>query len=153
MNGYHLAEMNNATLRYPLDDPRMADFTENLDPINTLAEQSPGFIWRLVDDSGSDATSLRPLGDKVIINLSVWQSREVLWDYIYRSHHLDFLRRRSEWFTRPTEPMTVLWWIPEGHHPTLEEALDRLKTLRAQGPSPLAFTLRENYTPAEALRV
>ncbi|MBL1075508.1 DUF3291 domain-containing protein [Nocardia sp. 2] len=150
MNGYHLAEMNNATLRHPLDDPRMADFTTNLAPVNALAEQSPGFVWRLVDDEGSDATSLRPLGDDVIINISVWESRKALWDYIYRSHHLDFLRRRNEWFERPREPMIVLWWIPIGHTPTLEEALDRLKLLRAQGPSPQAFTLREDYDPPAA---
>lgn len=150
MNGHHLAELNLATLRFPLDDPRTADFASMLEPINALAEQSPGFIWRLVDEDGLDATSIRPVGEDVIINLSVWETREALWDYVYRSDHLDFLRRRSEWFDRPRQPMIVLWWIPVGHIPTLDEALERLRLLRENGPSPLAFSLRENYSAEDA---
>ncbi|MEU8895781.1 DUF3291 domain-containing protein [Nocardia sp. NPDC048505] len=151
MTGYHLAELNTALLKYPLDDPRMAGFTSMLEPINALAERSPGYIWRLVDDSGLDATSMRPLGANVIVNLSVWETREAFWDYVYRSGHLEFLRRRSEWFERPREHMIVLWWIPAGHTPTLDEALERLHALRANGPSPHAFSLREKYSPEEAL--
>ncbi len=149
MTGHHLAELNIAALRFPLDDPRMIDFTTNLQPINALAERSPGYVWRLVDDVGLDATSLRPFGDNVIINLSVWTSRDALWDYVYRSGHLEFLRRRSDWFERPREGMIVLWWIPAGHRPTIDEALDRLRMLRESGPTPLAFSLREHYSPAE----
>ncbi|MFI6868205.1 DUF3291 domain-containing protein [Nocardia sp. NPDC050406] len=150
MNGHHLAELNLAMLRYPLDDPRMAGFTSMLEPINALADASPGFVWRLVDEDGADATSMRPLGEDVIINLSVWESREALWDYVYRSQHLDFLSRRSDWFARPREPMTVLWWVPAGHIPTLEEALDRLRMLRENGSTPAAFGLRENYSAEDA---
>lgn len=150
MNGHHLAELNLASLKFPLDDPRMVDFTSMLEPINALAEAAPGFVWRLVDDEGQDATSMRPVGDDVIINLSVWETREAFWDYVYRSDHLDFLRRRSDWFDRPTRPMVVLWWIPVGHLPTLDEAIERLHLLRENGPSPRAFTLRENYSAADA---
>ncbi|WP_306365654.1 DUF3291 domain-containing protein [Nocardia sp. CC227C] len=150
MTGHHLAQLNLAILEYPLDDPRMVDFTSNLEPINALAESSPGFVWRLVDDSGKDATTMRPFGDDVIINLSVWESREALWDYVYRSGHLEFLRRRGDWFKRPRQDMIVLWWIPAGHTPTLEEAVERLTMLRSNGPSPRAFSLRENYSAVDA---
>ncbi|SUA73511.1 Domain of uncharacterised function (DUF3291) [Nocardia otitidiscaviarum] len=150
MTGHHLAQLNLAILKHPLDDPRMVDFTSNLEPINALAESSPGFVWRLVDDSGKDATTMRPVGDDVIINLSVWESREALWDYVYRSGHLEFLRRRGDWFERPRQDMIVLWWIPAGHIPTLDEAIERLTMLRASGPSPHAFSLRENYSAADA---
>lgn len=149
MTGHHLAQLNLGILRFPLDDPRMIDFTDGLGPINALAERSPGYVWRLVDDSGVDTTSLRPFGDNVIVNLTVWTSRDALWDYVYRSGHLEFLRRRSDWFERPREDMIVLWWIPAGHTPTVEEALDRLRMLRENGPTPRAFTLREHYSPAE----
>ncbi|MGW0246688.1 DUF3291 domain-containing protein [Nocardia goodfellowii] len=150
MTGYHLAELNTAILKHPLDDPRMAGFTSMLEPINALAERAPGYLWRLVDDSGVDATSMRPLGENVIVNLSVWETREAFWNYVYRSDHLEFLRRRSDWFERPRDDMTVLWWIPAGRTPTLDEALDRLQALRENGPSPLAFSLRDNYTAEDA---
>ncbi|WP_152362423.1 DUF3291 domain-containing protein [Microlunatus speluncae] len=148
MTGHHLAELNVATLKFPLDDPRMIDFTDNLKPINALAERSAGYVWRLVDEVGLDATSLRPFGDNVIINLSVWADREALRDYVYRSGHLEFLRRRTDWFERPRDPMMVMWWIPAGHRPSLDEALARLRLLRENGPTPQAFTMREHHLPA-----
>jgi hypothetical protein len=149
MTGHHLAQLNLATLKFPLDDPRMIDFTTGLAPMNALADRSPGFVWRLMDDVGSDATSLRPFGDDVIINLTVWTSRDALWDYVYRSGHLEFLRRRSDWFERPRAGTLVLWWIPAGHVPTIDEAHDRLRLLQQSGPTPRAFTLRDHFPPTE----
>ncbi|KAB2348958.1 DUF3291 domain-containing protein [Actinomadura rudentiformis] len=146
---FHLAQLNLAKLKYPLDDPRVADFVAWLKPINEMAERWPGFVWRLVDESGEDATSIQPLGPETIVNMTVWESQDALWDYTYRSGHLDALRRRGEWFERPTRPMQVLWWIPAGHIPTVDEALERLELLRAEGPSPRAFTFREAFTPAD----
>jgi hypothetical protein len=147
MTGYHLAQFNVATLRFPLDDPRFAEFTALLDPINALADRSPGFVWRLIADGQPDATSLRPLGDDVLINYSVWESRQSLWDFVYRSGHLDVMRRRREWFSRHVESHLVLWWVPAGHTPTVAQAVERLELLRREGPSPRAFTFRESYDP------
>jgi hypothetical protein len=148
---YHLAQFNVATLHHPLDDPRMAGFVELLDPVNALADAAPGFVWRLVEEGEADATGLRPAGDDVIINYSVWESAEALWDFAYRSAHLETMRRRREWFQRHLEAHLVLWWVPAGRIPTVAEALERLALLRAQGPSPRAFTFSSAYTAEEAV--
>ena len=102
MSRYQLAQLNIATLKAPLDDPIMAEFVANLDRINTLADQSPGFVWRLQSDQG-DATELRPFGDEILVNLSVWQDTDALRQYVYRSAHTDIMRRRKQWFERMTE--------------------------------------------------
>ncbi|MFE0578461.1 DUF3291 domain-containing protein [Streptomyces sp. NPDC058874] len=146
----HLAQFNVATLLHPLDDPRIAPFVELLDPVNSAADGAPGFVWRLVEEGEVDATGLRPAGEGVIVNLSVWESREALWDFAYRSGHLEAMRRRREWFDRHVEAHLVLWWIPAGRLPTVDEALERLDDLRAHGPSPRAFTFASAYTEAEA---
>ncbi|MEW2503689.1 MULTISPECIES: DUF3291 domain-containing protein [unclassified Amycolatopsis] len=151
MTGHHLAQLNVGTMKFPLADSRMDGFTSMLDTLNEVADNAPGFIWRLVDDSGTDATAIRTsLGNDVLVNMSVWESRDALWDYVYRSGHLDVLRRRAEWFEPPKAPFQVMWWIPAGHTPTVEEAVERLELLRAQGPTPNAFGFRDTYQPADA---
>jgi hypothetical protein len=149
MADHHLAQFNVATLKYPLDDPRSAGFVELLEPLNELADGAPGFVWRLVEDGADDATGLRPAGENVVVTGSVWETRQALREYVYRSGHLDALRRRREWFHRHVESHLVLWWIPAGHIPTVDEAMERLTLLRAHGPSPRAFTFREDYTPED----
>ncbi|MET8702936.1 DUF3291 domain-containing protein [Kitasatospora sp. NPDC004723] len=146
----HLAQLNIATLSHPLADPRIAPFVELLDPVNTAADGAPGFVWRLVGDGAADATGLRPAGEDVIVNLSVWESPEALWDFTYRSGHLEAVRRRREWFERHVQAHLVLWWVPAGHRPGVEEALERLADLRANGPSPRAFTFASAYPAADA---
>jgi hypothetical protein len=148
MTDHHLAQLNVGRLRQPLDAPESAGFVAGLKPINALADASPGFVWRLTDEDGEDATSIHPNGDDMIVNLSVWQSREALWDFAYRSDHLELLRHRRQWFVRMTEPFMVLWWVPAGHVPSVEEALRRLARLREKGPGAEAFTFREPYDPA-----
>jgi hypothetical protein len=148
MTDHHLAQLNVGRLRRPLDAPESAGFVAGLKPINALADAAPGFVWRLTDEGGEDATSIHPNGDDMIVNLSVWESRESLWNFAYRSDHLELLRRRREWFVRMTEPIAVLWWVPAGHVPSAEEALGRLVLLRENGPGPEAFTFREPYDPA-----
>ncbi|MFJ9041136.1 DUF3291 domain-containing protein [Streptomyces sp. NPDC102406] len=151
-HAFHLAELNVVTLRHSFDDPRMADFVEQLNPVNAAADAAPGFVWRLVADGADDATELRPAGEDVVVNLSVWETQQALWDFTYRSGHLEVMRRRREWFDRHVEAHMVLWWVPAGHIPTIEEALDRLAALRADGPSPHAFTFTYSYTSEEAAR-
>lgn len=154
MTGYHLAQLNVGTRRFPLDDPRMDGFTSMLDHINEVADKAPGFVWRLTGDGTNDATAIQtPLGPDVLVNMSVWENRDALWDYVYRSGHLDVLRRRAEWFALPQAAFQVLWWVPAGHIPTVAEAVDRLEQLRAYGPSPSAFGFRDTYPPEDAALV
>ncbi len=123
------------------------DFRLNLEPVNALAEVSPGYVWRLQDESGN-ATGIQAFDDELeIVNLTVWESIDALADFAYRSGHAAFLRRRREFFEVPTEPIFCLWWIPEGEIPTVEEALARLEHLRAHGPTPTAFTFRHRFDP------
>jgi hypothetical protein len=137
-----LAQLNVARLREPLDSPTLAPFVAALDAVNAVADGWPGFVWRLQDDAGN-ATALRPWGDDVIVNLSVWASVEALRSYVYAADHAGVLRRRREWFVPYEGPHLVLWWVPAGHRPDLAEAGARLATLAADGPGPDAFTLRE----------
>jgi hypothetical protein len=126
----------------------MAAFMAQINPVNALADAAPGFVWRLQDGDGPGATALRPCGPDIMVNLSVWQSLEALQDFTYRNGaHLDAMRRRREWFHKMAEHHLVLWWIPVGHLPDINEALDRLDLLRSHGPGPLAFTFREPYGP------
>jgi hypothetical protein len=144
MSNYHLAQLNIARLLAPLDSPQLADFVANLDRVNALAESAPGFVWRLQTDEG-DATALRPLGEDTIVNMSVWEDVAALNQFVYRSAHVDIMRRRKEWFERMAEAYAVLWWIPKAHMPTIDEALGRLEHLRAHGASQRAFTFRQPF--------
>ncbi|WP_374514914.1 DUF3291 domain-containing protein [Niveibacterium sp.] len=148
MPAFQLAQLNIAHLLEPLDSPRLADFVANLERINQLAEQSPGFVWRLQDEAG-DATALRPFADDVIVNMSVWQDIAALHTFAFRSAHADILRRRREWFARMADAYAVLWWVPANHRPGMEEAAERLASLRAHGPTEFAFTFRDAF-PAPA---
>jgi hypothetical protein len=141
----HLAQLNIAVPVAPKEDPRMAGFYAELDRINELADGWPGFVWRLVDDSGADATSLRPFGGDIMVNLSVWEGLEALREFTFRSGHLDILRRRREWFRPLGDAYAVAWWVPAGHIPTVEEAGERLDLLRRKGPTPEAFTFRDPF--------
>src|SRR6516162_10137132 len=109
MSSYHLAQLNIARMQEPLDSPSMADFVNNLDRINALAEHAADFVWRLKSDDGN-ATSIRPLGEDVLVNMSVWRDVESLNDFVYRSDHAQIMRRRREWFERMREVYVVLWW-------------------------------------------
>jgi len=143
--GWHLAQVNVAVLQAPLESPQLAGFVELLDPINELADRSPGFVWRLQTEDG-DATAIRPFeDDRILVNLSVWASLEALGEFAYASKHLDVLRRRREWFEKMKEAHLALWWILAGSIPTVEEARRRLEVLRERGPSADAFTFREPF--------
>lgn len=148
---FHLAQLNIGRLLAPIDSPQIADFVGALDRINALGEASPGFVWRMQDDGGN-ATAIPVFedDDRYIANLTVWESIEALTDFVYRSDHAAVMRRRREWFSRMVEAYLVLWWIPAGTSPTLAEAIERLEHMRAHGPSPYAFTIRESWPAAGA---
>jgi len=149
MSAYELAQLNIAIMKEPLESPGMADFVANLDRINALAEASPGFVWRLQTEEG-DATAMRPLGEQTLVNMSVWRDVESLDKYVYGSAHVEIMRRRKEWFERMQEAYVVLWWVREGHRPTIPEAVARLELLRKKGPTEEAFTFRQAFLPPDA---
>ncbi len=146
---WHLAQFNIATMAYPIDDPRMAGFVDQLDPVNALGDAAPGFVWRHQDEAG-DSTSVRVFDDpNVIINFTVWESVEALRAFTYADpSHKELLRSRREWFA-PTDdgPILVMWWIPAGEIPTVAEGKARLEHLREHGPTDHAFTFRHRVAP------
>ena len=150
MSSYHLAQLNIGVIKGPMDSPVMADFKASLDRINALAEQSPGFVWRLQTEEG-DATAIRHFDDEnMLVNMSVWESLETLTQYVYRSAHVEVMRRRREWFERMDQPFLVLWWVQSGYVPTVAEAVERLQRLRDDGPTPQAFTFKSAFPPPDA---
>ncbi len=146
---HHLAQYNVGRLLRPLDHESIVGFVDGLEPMNRLAEDSPGFIWRYQTEEG-DATALRPYDDdQVIINFSVWTDPDALQAYAYKSEHGNYLRRRREWFQAHIESHFVMWWIPAKHTPTAQEADERLQHLREHGPTDQAFTFRTRFDPPE----
>lgn len=146
MTRYHLAQLNIATMREPLESPSMAEFVANLERINAMADSAPGFVWRLKDEQG-DATSVRPFGENILVNMSVWESVESLHNFAFRTAHADIMRRRRDWFDRMEQAYAVLWWVAAGHMPSTAEAAKRLALLREHGPTADAFTFRQSFAP------
>jgi len=143
---YQLAQINIGRILGPIDSPVMAEFVANLDRINSLAEKSPGFIWRLKDDN-NNATSIKIYNDdSLIVNMSVWKDLETLMDFVYKSAHVEVLRRNREWFSKLKEMHMALWCVPSGHTPSVEEAIGRLDHLRTHGETPYAFSFRKKFS-------
>lgn len=135
----HLAQLNVGTMLYPQDDPRMAGFMDNLDRVNAIADRSPGFVWRLQDESGN-ATSIQAFEDpELLVNLSVWETPEALQQFVWQTVHKQFYARRAEWFEVMDKMDFVMWWVEPGAVPTTREARERLEHLWANGPSDYAF--------------
>jgi hypothetical protein len=145
MAHFHLAQVNIGRVRAALDDPIMEGFRTALDPINALADRSPGFVWRLQTEDGN-AMAIRPFADeRMAINMSVWESLESLQQFVYQSAHIGPLRDRKQWFEPIEGPILVLWWISAGHIPTVAEAMERLEHLKGHGPTAHAFTFRAPF--------
>lgn len=138
----HIAQVNIARMKAPLDSPVMEGFVARLEEINALADRSPGFVWRLQTEEG-DATYLRPYDDdRILFNLSVWENVEALKQYVYRTAHAELLRDRRSWFEHFAGAYVALWWVEAGHIPSIEEAKERLAHLEANGPTDFAFTFK-----------
>lgn len=141
----HLAQVNIARARDRIDAPVMQGFVAQLDAINALADSSPGFVWRLQTEEGN-ATALQPFEDeRILVNLSVWESPDHLREFVYRSAHAAVMRQRREWFERFEGMYMALWWIAPGHTPTVTEAKERLRYLQEHGESEFAFTFRSIF--------
>lgn len=150
MTHHHIAQLNTAYMRAPLDAPLMAGFAQQLDAMNALADAHPGFVWRLTGEDPNDPAILS-LGENRLVNISVWRDIASLSDYAYRSDHAAALRRRNDWFFPQSQASLVLWWVEAGTIPTIAEAVQRLEGLRRNGPSPQAFTFGRQFPPGGAL--
>ncbi|WP_328611757.1 DUF3291 domain-containing protein [Amycolatopsis sp. NBC_00345] len=153
---FELAQVNIGRLLAPLDNPRLRDFVDGLDPVNALADAAPGFVWRLQTEDG-DATAVQAFAwdtagsAGVLTNMSVWTSVQALADFVYSPGHLAVLRRRREWFEPVQEMTSALWWVPAGKRPTVADAEERIRLLRAHGPTPAAFTLKRHFPAHDAV--
>jgi hypothetical protein len=150
MAKYHLAQVNIGRIKGPLEGPVMAGFVARLDEINALADRSPGFVWRLHTTEGN-ATYFRPFphDDRILLNMSVWESAEALKHYVYRTVHAEVLKQRHEWFEAFRGAYMALWWVPAGHLPGIDEAKKRLAHLDKHGPTEFAFTFKTIFQPDE----
>ena len=145
---YQLAQINIAKLLKPIDHPQIADFVNQLDEINALAEKSKGFVWRLTDEDTNDATSLNPFNDpSLIVNMSVWEDINSLKEYVYNSGHIKVFIRRKEWFDKPKNAHMALWWIEKNVFPTAIEGKKRIEYLQQFGSSKYAFTFKDDINP------
>lgn len=141
----HLAQSNIAHMRAPLDDPLMEGFVARIEALNALADAAPGFVWRLQTEDGEVSPVATFSGERVLFNLSVWESIEALEAYVYKSNHVAAVQKRAEWFERPKKSPLVLWWIDAGHIPTEQEAQQCFGMLWQNGPTPEAFTFRTRF--------
>ena len=145
---WHVAQLNIAKMKGKnIDDPVMEGFVKQLDTINALAEASMGFVWRLKADDGN-ATSYNPYGDdRIIINFSVWESADSLKNFVYKSAHTEVMKDRKQWFDNFNQAYYVLWNVPAGHIPSLDEATERLAYLQQHGASAYAFDFKNIFEP------
>jgi hypothetical protein len=152
VTAYHLAQLNLGLFVAPLENAEMDEFRRALDPINALAESTPGFVWRLKDDDGGSSSYVEVPGMDDPLwapNMSVWESMEALKHFMFKSGHASYLRRRNEWFQRSDSLINVLWWMPVGGVPTLSDAVRRLRHLEAHGPSDEGFGLNQPLDPPD----
>ncbi|MFY0650949.1 MAG: DUF3291 domain-containing protein [Cyclobacteriaceae bacterium] len=138
----HLAQLNIAKLLKPIDHPQIAEFVDNIERINAIAEQSDGFVWRMKDEC-ENALAIKAFDDPMlIINMSVWETAEDLKNYVYNSDHLEIMKKRRNWFEKPSRPPMVLWWINAGEIPSIQDGKKRLELLRTTGESDEALTFK-----------
>ncbi|WP_041557745.1 DUF3291 domain-containing protein [Cellulophaga algicola] len=146
----YLAQINIAKMIDEIDSPVMVDFVDNLDNINALAENSKGFVWRLIEGENK-ATSIQVFDDHfMIVNMSVWQNIEALFKFTYASEHVEIFKRKKEWFHKMKEMHMAFWYVQEEIRPTLQQAKERLLYLQKHGETPYAFTFKSKFTAEEA---
>jgi len=148
---FHIAQVNIGRVLAPIDDPLLAGFVARLEDINALADATPGFVWRLQTSAGN-ATAYRPYDndDRILMNLSVWETPEQLREFVYRTVHVEVMRQRKSWFERFDGPYLALWWVPAGDIPSIDEATDRLAHLKTHGESAHAFSFAKIFPPPDS---
>ena len=142
---FHLAQVNIGIAKGAMDSDVMKVFLDNLDPINAIAEASEGFVWRLKDEGGNATDIVFSDNPNELVNMSVWQSVGALKHFMFKTHHIDFLKRKKEWFETVSEQTYALWWVPVGHYPTVQEAKNKLALLNSKGETEQAFTFKNEF--------
>lgn len=153
MTAFQLAQCNIGRLLHPLDHPELAEFVAALEPINAIAEGSPGFVWRLKDDEGHSSSYVDIPGSDdplLVINYSIWVDLDSLRHFVNKSGHVAYLRRRREWFAKLDTATSAAWWVPEGEIPGVGEAYRRVLRLQQHGATAEAFPLARPF-PMPAL--
>lgn len=150
MSEYYLAEVNIAKRLAPMDDPIMKDFVDNVDGINALADAAEGFVWRMQDEN-KDEAALIFQDDTLLINMSVWTDLDALFDYTYKSGHIEVFKRKKEWFSKMKMVHMAFWYVPVAYVPTLNDAKVRLDYLNTHGDTPYAFSFRKKFSISDAL--
>ncbi|MEO0974348.1 MAG: DUF3291 domain-containing protein [Pseudomonadota bacterium] len=145
MSEWHLAQINVGKMLAPKGDPVVQEFFDALDAINAAAEAHPGFVWRMQTEAGDNTDILPTVDPCLLVNISVWQDADALFDYVYRSVHTPVMSKRRQWFDRFEGAHQALWWVPVGHEPTVEEGIAKLWHLDRFGPTPGAFTFKAQY--------
>ena len=148
MPAYHIAQLNLAKAKYSLDDPRMGGFVKQLAAVNSEGENSSGFVWILKDETGT-AVNFNLFDDpSLLVNLTVWHDIESMKQFVYNGLHQKVFKERRQWFDAMDKAHLAMWWVPQGHIPTLLEAKDKMETLWAYGPSKEVFTFRKIFSPS-----
>ena len=144
---FHLAQLNIAAAKADSESDIMRGFFDRIDEIHDLAENAPGFIWRYDDDEGVDIAE-RVFGDPLLlINLTLWQDIASLREFVYKSIHKELIQGRKDWFHKMPEMHQVMWWVPAGQIPKIQQAKDKLDLIRKQGPSAAAFSFAKPFDP------
>lgn len=144
---HQLAQINIAQARDAMDSDSMKGFIERLNEINSIADNAPGFIWRLQSEEG-DATAIRAFDNPLLlINMSVWEDIESLKTFVYKTSHVELIQDREAWFGKMLQAHQALWWVPRGHIPTIEEGKQKLDYLQQHGPGKAAFTFAKPQEP------
>ena len=147
---YHLAQLNLARLKAPKGDPLTEEFFTAIPAINVLAEAQPGFVWRLVGEVKEHTDIPFFLDPHLVVNISLWKDLESFRHFVYKSGHVQYIKRKKEWFLPFDGPFAVLWWLRAGEVPTLAQAKERLDLLKEHGPTEQAFDLHNLFQPPVA---
>lgn len=145
MTSYQLAQINIAAMKTTFDDPVMSGFVGRLDEINTLAQRSPGFVWRLMVDPSETGYSDITGETNVLVNMSVWETLDDLKNYVFQSRHLELMKAKKKWFNKMQDMHLALWWIPAGHIPDVQEGAGKLRLIRQEGPTAAAFSFAQSF--------
>ena len=140
-----IAQINVARMIAPFDSSTMKEFRDFIDPINQLAESSPGFLWRYTNELEDERIHFPD--NYIVVNISVWETVEDLHEFVYRTVHSYFIKSRKRWFHQLGHPHTALWWVDHGEIPDLSDGKQRLELLDNQGPTEKAFTFSKIIGP------
>lgn len=150
---YHLAFLTFGVMHEPAGHPKVQGFIDRLPEVYAAADRSEGFLARSIRDMETWKHSwgeiVRPRcyahieDDKqLIMTLSLWKDLESVAAFAYHGPHAEALAKGSQWVAKePGAPISVAWWVGEGHSVDWREAAERMDHLHEHGPTAYAFSL------------